>query len=70
MFIILTINQYNYPYYKSINYRTEKCSHVQCILPVDSCHGTTPIGMSDCIIVTSGYHGSIRKTIISNNSTI
>ncbi len=30
-----------------------------CILPVDSCHGTT-IVMSDCTIVTSGHHGSIR----------
>ncbi len=40
-----------------------------CILPVDSCHGTT-IVMSDCTIVTSVHHGSIRTTFILKNSTI
>ncbi len=38
-----------------------------CILPVDSYHGTT-IVTSDCAIATSGHHGSIRTTFISNNS--
>ncbi len=37
--------------------------------PIDSCHGTT-VMMSHCTIVTSGHHGSIRTTFISNNSTI
>ncbi len=36
------------------------------LLPVGSCHDTT-IVMSDCTIVTTGYHGSIRTTFISNN---
>ncbi len=36
---------------------------------VDSCYGTT-IVTSDCTIVTSGHHGSIETTFISNNSTI
>ncbi len=29
-----------------------------------------PTVVSDCTIVTSGHHGSIRTTFISNNSTI
>ncbi len=39
-----------------------------CLLLVDSCHGIT-IVISDCTIVTSGHHGSIRTTFISNNTT-
>ncbi len=38
-----------------------------CLLPVDSCHGTT-IVMSDCTIVKSGHHGSIRTKYVSNSS--
>ncbi len=34
-----------------------------------SCHGTT-ILTSDCTIVTSGHHGSIRTTFVSKNNTI
>ncbi len=45
----------------------KKCSPVYILL-IDSCYSTT-IVTSDCTIVTSGHHGSIR-TFISNNSTI
>ncbi len=38
-----------------------------CFLLVDICHGTT-IVISDCTIMTSDHHGSIRTTFISNNS--
>ncbi len=56
--------------------RVQYQKKLSCLLPVDSCHGTT-ILMSDCTIETSGHHGSVISTsnliwwttFISNNST-
>ncbi len=45
-------------------------SHVYFLLKIDMVSDSTTIVVSDCTIVTSGHHGSIRKTFISNNSTI
>ncbi len=48
--------------------RGQQQQRQSCLLLVDSCHGIT-IVISDCTIVTSGHHGSIRTTFISNNTT-
>ncbi len=36
-------------------------THSSTLLPANSCHGT--IVTSDCTIVTSSHHGSIRTTL-------
>ncbi len=43
--------------------------YLKCLLHVDSCHNTTSV-TSECTIVMSGHHDSIRRMFISNNGTI
>ncbi len=56
----------NSQYLKQNTHQGKVAKKQSCILPVDSCHGTTI--MTPDTIVTSGHHGSIRTTFISNNS--
>ncbi len=46
---------------------SKKCSYIYFFLIVAM---VLQLLMTGCTIVTSGYHGSIRTTFISNNSTI